>query len=220
MAFKPISPNTVKLNQRANKPARKSTIKRKVRSSSALSGPASPGAIPLRPSIFACSERKTFRGGIPLSVIEISIASSLFPRSNLKRQAPLSSTRIVDFHPSFGLASQGFVSFSAHRVHRTEEPDEVVKQRLEQRKGASHAELGGTIRCPNSVSNRPPHEALSNREYQVMLLIGAGKALKEIGDELSFSVKTVGTYRTRILEKLNLKNNAELMRYVLELELS
>jgi two-component system, NarL family, invasion response regulator UvrY len=69
-------------------------------------------------------------------------------------------------------------------------------------------------------SNRPPHEALSNREYQVMLLIAAGKAPKEIGDELSLSVKTVGTYRTRILEKLNLKNNAELMRYVLELELS
>ena len=69
-------------------------------------------------------------------------------------------------------------------------------------------------------SNRPAHEALSNREYQVMLLIAAGKAPKEIGDELLLSVKTVGTYRTRILEKLNLKNNAELMRYVLERELS
>ena len=69
-------------------------------------------------------------------------------------------------------------------------------------------------------SSRPAHEALSNREYQVMLLIAAGKAPKEIGDELSLSVKTVGTYRTRILEKLNLKNNAELMRYVLERELS
>ena len=69
-------------------------------------------------------------------------------------------------------------------------------------------------------SSRPAHEALSNREYQVMLLIAAGKAPKEIGDELSLSVKTVGTYRTRILEKMALKNNAELMRYVLERELS
>jgi two-component system, NarL family, invasion response regulator UvrY len=69
-------------------------------------------------------------------------------------------------------------------------------------------------------SSRPPHETLSNREYQVMLLIAAGKAPKVIGDELSLSVKTVGTYRTRILEKLKLKNNAELMRYVLERELS
>jgi len=69
-------------------------------------------------------------------------------------------------------------------------------------------------------SNRPAHDALSNREYQVMLLIAEGKAPKEIGDELSLSVKTVGTYRTRILEKLRLKNNAELMRYVLERDLS
>jgi two-component system, NarL family, invasion response regulator UvrY len=71
-----------------------------------------------------------------------------------------------------------------------------------------------------SPSNQPPHEALSNREYQVMLLIATGKAPKEIADELSLSVKTVGTYRTRILEKLNLKNNAELMRYVLDRKLS
>ena len=70
------------------------------------------------------------------------------------------------------------------------------------------------------LSNRPLHEALSNREYQVMLLIAAGKAPKEIGDELSLSVKTVGTYRTRILEKMALRSNAELMRYVLERELS
>jgi two-component system, NarL family, invasion response regulator UvrY len=69
-------------------------------------------------------------------------------------------------------------------------------------------------------SGRPAHEALSNREYQVMLLIAGGKAPKEIGDELSLSAKTVGTYRSRILEKLNLKNNAELMRYVLERGLS
>ena len=69
-------------------------------------------------------------------------------------------------------------------------------------------------------SDRPAHEALSNREYQVMLLIGAGKAPKEIASELSLSVKTVGTYRTRIFEKLKLRNNAELMRYVLERELS
>jgi two-component system, NarL family, invasion response regulator UvrY len=69
-------------------------------------------------------------------------------------------------------------------------------------------------------SSQPAHEALSNREYQVMLLIAAGKAPKEIGDELSLSVKTVSTYRTRILEKLRLRNNAELMRYVLERKLS
>ncbi len=65
-----------------------------------------------------------------------------------------------------------------------------------------------------------PHEALSNREYQVMLLIAAGKVPKEIGDELSLSTKTISTYRSRILEKLNLRNNAEIMRYVMDRKLA
>ena len=61
-----------------------------------------------------------------------------------------------------------------------------------------------------------PQERLSDREYQVMLLIASGKTVSDIADELSLSVKTVSTYRSRILEKMNMKNNAELMRYVLE----
>ncbi len=62
----------------------------------------------------------------------------------------------------------------------------------------------------------PPHASLSDREFQVMLLIAAGKTVSEIAQDLALSVKTVSTYRTRILEKMSLKNNAELMRYVVE----
>lgn len=61
-----------------------------------------------------------------------------------------------------------------------------------------------------------PHASLSDREFQVMLLIAAGKTVSEIAQDLALSVKTVSTYRTRILKKMNLKNNAELMRYVVE----
>jgi DNA-binding CsgD family transcriptional regulator len=53
-----------------------------------------------------------------------------------------------------------------------------------------------------------------------MLLIAAGKVPKEVGAELSLSIKTVGTYRARILEKLKLRNNAEIMHYVMERDLS
>jgi two-component system invasion response regulator UvrY len=58
-----------------------------------------------------------------------------------------------------------------------------------------------------------PHEDLSDREYQVMCMLGSGKTVKEIGAILSLSVKTISTYRTRILEKLGLKNNAQIMVY-------
>ena len=57
------------------------------------------------------------------------------------------------------------------------------------------------------------HELLSEREYQVMRFIALGKSVKEIGFELSLSVKTVSTYRTRIMEKMKLKSNSEIIRY-------
>ena len=63
-------------------------------------------------------------------------------------------------------------------------------------------------------SDKLPHETLSDREYTVLIKIGTGKTVGEIGVELTLSVKTVSTYRARILEKLNLRNNAELIRYV------
>ncbi|MFC1893297.1 response regulator [Chloroflexota bacterium] len=58
-----------------------------------------------------------------------------------------------------------------------------------------------------------PHELLSDREYQVMCLIASGKTVSEIADQMSLSIKTISTYRSRVLEKLNLKNNAELALY-------
>lgn len=60
-----------------------------------------------------------------------------------------------------------------------------------------------------------PHEQLSDREFQVLLMIASGKTVTEIGNDLSLSVKTVSTYRTRILEKMQLKTNAELTHYVI-----
>jgi two-component system invasion response regulator UvrY len=64
--------------------------------------------------------------------------------------------------------------------------------------------------------NRPKHEILSNREFEIMIKIANGKPLQEIGNELFISVKTVSTYRYRIMEKMGLKKNTELTRYCME----
>jgi DNA-binding NarL/FixJ family response regulator len=66
---------------------------------------------------------------------------------------------------------------------------------------------------------QPLHEKLSDREYQVLCLIASGKTVKQIAAELSLSIKTISTYRSRILEKLNMKTNAELTHYALRLKL-
>src|SRR5215218_4792560 len=59
-----------------------------------------------------------------------------------------------------------------------------------------------------------PHEQLSDREYQVLRMIGSGKTVSEIATELTLSVKTVSTYRARVLEKMDMRTNAELTHYV------
>jgi len=65
----------------------------------------------------------------------------------------------------------------------------------------------------------PIHELLSDREFQVLRMIASGKTVKEVADELSLSVKTVSTYRSRILEKTGMKTNADLIRYALQTQL-
>ncbi|MDH3974702.1 MAG: response regulator transcription factor [Deltaproteobacteria bacterium] len=61
-----------------------------------------------------------------------------------------------------------------------------------------------------------PHEKLSNREYEVMRMIATGKTVKEIAESLFLSEKTIGTYRARVLEKMNLKNNSEITYYAVK----
>ena len=65
-------------------------------------------------------------------------------------------------------------------------------------------------------SERPPHEKLSDREYQTLCMIASGKTPAEIAEALNLSVKTVSVYRARLLEKMNLRNNAELTHYGLK----
>jgi DNA-binding NarL/FixJ family response regulator len=60
---------------------------------------------------------------------------------------------------------------------------------------------------------KKPHEQLSDREYQVLMALAAGKSVKEIGTEFSLSVKTISTYRMRIFQKLHFKSNADVVSY-------
>ena len=68
----------------------------------------------------------------------------------------------------------------------------------------------------DSDADRVPHETLSDREFQVLCMIASGKTVGDIAEELALSVKTISTYRVRILEKLQMKNNAEITRYAIK----
>lgn len=65
-------------------------------------------------------------------------------------------------------------------------------------------------------TGKPPHELLSDREFQIFCMIASGKTVSTIAEELNLSVKTVSTHRVHILEKMNMKNNAELTNYAIK----
>lgn len=76
------------------------------------------------------------------------------------------------------------------------------------------ARLAEFVTAPNA--DKPASERLSDRELQVLRMMGAGRSVSEVADDLSLSVKTVSTYRSRILEKTGMKNTGQLIRYALE----
>jgi len=65
-------------------------------------------------------------------------------------------------------------------------------------------------------SEKPLHESLSDQEYHVLCMIASGKRVTEIAQELCLSTKTISTYRCRILQKMEMKNNAELTNYAIK----
>ena len=104
-------------------------------------------------------------------------------------------------------------------IPKHSEPEEFKKAILKAVRGKKYLSDNLTEKLATNLyegRNLALHELLSDREFQVLKFIVEGKSVKEIAEELFLSVKTISTYRSRILEKLNFKNNSELMRYVLE----
>ena len=93
---------------------------------------------------------------------------------------------------------------------------QAVKRVLSGRKYVSESLAERLADDLDGKSSKSIHELMSDREYQVMCMIASGKTVSEIADELSLSVPTISTYRARILEKLNMKTNAEITRFAIE----
>jgi two-component system, NarL family, invasion response regulator UvrY len=140
----------------------------------------------------------------------------------IRRSSSMVPVLILSAHPEEQYAVRVLKAGASGYLTKESAPQEVanaVRKLLSGGKyisGGVAEHLAAEIQSPQT----DPHTALSNREYQVMLMIAAGKVPKEIGSELYLSTKTISTYRSRILEKLNLRNNAEIMRYVMDRKLA
>ncbi|MFA4917500.1 MAG: response regulator transcription factor [Syntrophales bacterium] len=97
-------------------------------------------------------------------------------------------------------------------------PDELVKAIRKVNAGGKYvsASLAEKLVSHLGAFDKPSHESLSNREFQILCMIAQGKSLNSIADELCVSGKTVSTYRSRIMEKMKMSNNSDLTRYALE----
>jgi two-component system invasion response regulator UvrY len=129
---------------------------------------------------------------------------------------PNTAVLVLSMHPEDQYAVRVLKSGAAGYITKNTASEEVVTAVKKVLAGGRYvsAALAETLAAGlNTPAEGPRHGALSDREYQVLRMIGMGKSVKEIGFELSLSVKTVSTYRTRIMEKMKLKTNADIIRY-------
>lgn len=126
---------------------------------------------------------------------------------------------VLSMHPEEQYAVRVLKTGAAGYITKNTASEEVVGAVKKVLTGGKYvsAALAETLAASlNGPGANAPHETLSDREYQVMRLIALGRSVKEIAFELSLSVKTISTYRTRIMEKTKLKTNAEIIRYAVQ----
>lgn len=122
---------------------------------------------------------------------------------------------ILSMHPADQFARRAVQAGAVGYVSKGSNPAELVLAVKAALAGGGSAIAERDTNSRQDGDKRLPHESLSDREYQVLRMIGLGRTVSEIAGELSLSVKTISTYRARILEKTGMRTNAELMRYVM-----
>lgn len=126
---------------------------------------------------------------------------------------------VLSMYPEDQYAMRLLQAGAAGYMTKESAPDLLVKVIQEVAAGKRYISpaLAGVLAAKViDKDDAPPHETLSDREYQIFCLLAGGKAVSEIADDLSLSVKTISTYRARIMEKMSLTKNAELTYYAIK----
>jgi len=157
-------------------------------------------------------------------ILDISMPgkSGLDILDEVKRLRPRTPVLLLTMHPEQQYARRALIAGAAGYLTKDSVPDELKTAIKKIVAGGRY--VSATLAEKLAVDLRkgadmPVHELLSDREFQVLRMLAMGKTVKEMAEDLSLSVKTVSTYRVRILEKTGLKTNADLIRYALEAQL-
>jgi len=142
---------------------------------------------------------------------------------DIKRERPRLPVLILSMHPEDQYAIRALRAGAAGYITKETAPEKLLEAIRKVTTGGRFisAELAERLAAELTVDvPGPPHASLSDREFEVLRLIGSGLSVGDIADRLSLSAKTVSTYRARVLDKMRMKNNAELMQYVVTNRLS
>ena len=137
----------------------------------------------------------------------------------IKIEKPHIPVIILTIHPESQYALRILKAGASGYLTKESASDELIKAIRKVNAGGKYISPSLAEKIAYALdedTGKLPHETLSDREYQVLCLIGSGKTVSQIADALALSVKTVSTYRTRILEKMRMENTAELMHYAVQ----
>ncbi len=154
-------------------------------------------------------------------VLDITLPgrSGLEALKDLKAVRPALPVLVLSMHPEEQYALRVLKAGAAGYMNKDSASEELVNAVRKVVGGGRYVSPFMAERLAFLVGSdyeRPAHENLSDREFQVMCMIASGKRLKEVAEELGISVKTVSTYRARVLEKMGMENNAELTIYAVK----
>ncbi|MDZ7260622.1 MAG: response regulator transcription factor [candidate division KSB1 bacterium] len=164
---------------------------------------------------------KVWENDYDVVVLDISMPgrSGLDILKQLKSEKPELPVLVLSVHPEEQYAVRVLRAGAAGYLTKESAPDELIAAIRKVSLGRKYVSTSLAEKLAFDLerdAGKPLHETLSDREYQVMCMIAKGKTVKEIAEELSLSVKTISTYRARILEKMNMKTNAQLTHYALQ----
>jgi DNA-binding NarL/FixJ family response regulator len=135
---------------------------------------------------------------------------------NIRDQRPTLPILVLSIHPANQFARRALHAGASGYLTKESVPSELVGAIEEVKRGKRYVSDAVKATMAGTKSRIATHESLSDREYQALRMLGSGRTVSEISEELGLSVKTVSTYRARVLQKLGMRTNAELMRYVME----
>jgi DNA-binding NarL/FixJ family response regulator len=135
----------------------------------------------------------------------------------LNRLYPSLPVLMLSIHPEDQYAVRAFRAGAAGYMTKESAPDELIKAIRKITRGGKYVSPTLAEKLAFILKAEPlSHHSLSDREYQVMIMIASGKTPSEIAEEMCLSIKTISTYRERILAKMKMKNNAELTYYAVK----